>query len=47
MAASKRKNLTRADWIHAALRALDKEGLGAVRILPLSKTLGASRGSFY
>ncbi len=47
MATRPRKPLTRADWLRTALRALDKEGLGAVRVLPLAKTLGASRGSFY
>jgi AcrR family transcriptional regulator len=40
-------NLTREDWLAAALEALDESGVDAVKVLPLSKRLGVSRGSFY
>ncbi|MDA3648866.1 TetR/AcrR family transcriptional regulator [Saccharopolyspora indica] len=36
-----------AKWIEAGLRALAAGGPEAVRIDPLAKTLGATRGSFY
>jgi AcrR family transcriptional regulator len=39
--------LSRSDWLAAALKALEKGGLGAVKVLPLAATLGVSRGSFY
>jgi len=47
MADTGRKLLTRDDWLAAALEALAESGLDAVRVLPLSKRLGVSRGSFY
>ncbi|MDH3684671.1 MAG: TetR/AcrR family transcriptional regulator [Myxococcales bacterium] len=47
MATGDRKLLTRDDWLAAALEALLEGGLEAVRVLPLSKRLGVSRGSFY
>ncbi|MGI9430814.1 MAG: TetR/AcrR family transcriptional regulator [Myxococcota bacterium] len=47
MAKGDRKLLTRDDWLAAALEALFEGGLQAVRVLPLSKRLGMSRGSFY
>jgi AcrR family transcriptional regulator len=40
-------NLTRQDWVEAALKALEESGIEGVKVLPLSKRLGASRGSFY
>ena len=47
MARRRRRSLTRADWLSAALRALERGGLDAVRVLPLSAAVGATRGSFY
>lgn len=35
------------DWVDAALAALVEGGIGAVRIDPLARRLGVSRGSFY
>jgi len=40
-------NLTREDWLAAALEALEESGVDSVKILPLSKRLDVSRGSFY
>jgi AcrR family transcriptional regulator len=37
----------RRDWIDAALRALAQGGPDAVRIEPLAKALGVTRGGFY
>lgn len=34
-------------WIDAALEALGAEGQGAVRVEPLAKRLGVTKGSFY
>jgi AcrR family transcriptional regulator len=43
-----RKNsLGRDDWLNAALESLSEKGVDAVRVLPLSKKLGVTRGSFY
>jgi len=42
-----REVLTRQDWINAARTALIKSGIGAVRIVPLAKDLGVTRGGFY
>lgn len=42
-----RKTLSRTDWLDAALRALEKGGVEAVKVLPLASALGTSRGSFY
>ena len=42
-----REVLTRQDWIKAAQTALIKSGIGAVRIVPLAKALGVTRGGFY
>ncbi len=39
--------LGRQDWIDAGLRALAAGGVEAVRIDPLAKVLGVTRGSFY
>jgi AcrR family transcriptional regulator len=47
MAKSPRRKLGRADWVKAALAALEEGGLGAVRVLPIASKLKASRGSFY
>ena len=37
----------RSTWIEAGLRALAAGGPDAVRIEPLAKTLGVTRGGFY
>jgi len=47
MAVRKRQQLGRSDWLEAALTALERGGPEAVRVLPLAKKLGVSRGSFY
>lgn len=39
--------LGRDEWISAGLRALLQGGVEAVRIEPLAKTLGVTKGSFY
>lgn len=45
--AAARGRLGRQDWIGEALRVLGVEGLEAVRIEPLAKRLGVTKGSFY
>jgi AcrR family transcriptional regulator len=47
MAARARRRLSRESWLEEALRALDEGGLGTLKVLPLARKLGASRGSFY
>jgi AcrR family transcriptional regulator len=47
MVKGSRGKLGRADWLAAALSALEEGGLGAVKVLPLATKLKASRGSFY
>ena len=44
---ARRKRLTREDWIRAALDALASGGVAAVAVDRLTKTVGATRGSFY
>ena len=44
---SSKVTLTKDDWLEAAMDLLRTSGIGGVRILPLSKELGVSRGSFY
>lgn len=39
--------VTRAEWIEAALLALTEGGVAAVRVDVLAKRLGITRGSFY
>jgi AcrR family transcriptional regulator len=39
--------LGRSDWIYAAVRVLGEEGVEAVRVEPLAKRLGVTKGSFY
>ncbi|AQP46654.1 hypothetical protein BW730_02995 [Tessaracoccus aquimaris] len=39
--------LTRHDWIDAALALLTDEGIDAVRVEPLARRLGVTKGSFY
>ena len=40
------KTLTKDDWLRAAMELLRTRGIGGVRVLPLAKQLGVSRGSF-
>ena len=39
--------LTRQDWINQGLKTLSEAGVGAVRIEPLAKLMGVTKGSFY
>ena len=39
--------LTRQDWLTAALGALARDGVAAIRVEPLAKRLGVTKGSFY
>jgi AcrR family transcriptional regulator len=39
--------LDRDDWITAGLDALERGGLEAVAVVPLARSLGVTRGSFY
>jgi AcrR family transcriptional regulator len=45
--ASKKRRLTRQDWIDAAIARLVKNGVDAVRVERLADEIGVSRGSFY
>ena len=40
-------NLTREDWISGAWDMLGETGLDGVRVEPLAKNLGVTKGSFY
>ena len=40
-------NLTRQDWIRQGLQILAKSGVEAVRVEPLAKLMGVTKGSFY
>lgn len=44
---SRRRRLTRNDWIDAALVAIADGGLAAVAVEPLATRLGTTKGSFY
>lgn len=44
---NERSNNNRVAWIDAAYDLLVTSGVGAVKIVPLAKTLGTSRTSFY
>jgi AcrR family transcriptional regulator len=46
-AKSSRTSLTAEDWSAAALAALERNGLAAIAVEPIAKTLGATKGSFY
>ena len=39
--------LTRQDWLTAALSTLARDGVAALRVEPLAKRLGVTKGSFY
>lgn len=41
------KDLTRDDWLRAAVAALAEGGVEAVKVERLAKSLGVSKGSFY
>ena len=42
-----RNNLTREDWLNAAIHTLYESGIGSVSIVQLAGSLGVTRGSFY
>ncbi|MGL4238864.1 TetR/AcrR family transcriptional regulator [Tabrizicola sp.] len=42
-----KRKLARQDWILAGLRALVKGGIAAVKVEPLARAIGATKGSFY
>ncbi|WP_419551452.1 TetR/AcrR family transcriptional regulator [Candidatus Poriferisodalis sp.] len=44
---AERVRLSADDWVAAALKTLITDGIGAVKVLPLAKKLGVTRGSFY
>ena len=44
---AERVRLRADDWVAAALDVLVSDGISAVKVLPLSKKLGVTRGSFY
>jgi AcrR family transcriptional regulator len=39
--------LSAKDWLSHGLKTLSKEGFAALRVVPLAKAMGVSRGSFY
>lgn len=41
------KQLTTHDWLDHALQVLAQQGLAAVAVEPLAKSLGVTKGSFY
>lgn len=41
------KRLSAAAWTEAAMRVLAKEGVEAVRVEPLARAMGVTKGSFY
>jgi len=41
------KRLDRKDWISAAIDKLAREGIETVRVEPLARDLGVTKGSFY
>jgi AcrR family transcriptional regulator len=40
-------SLSKEDWLRVALDVLNERGVDSVKVLPLSKVLGVTRGSFY
>lgn len=42
-----KRTLTKDDWLRTAMEFLRTRGIGGVRVLPLARELGVSRGSFY
>lgn len=47
MATKSTKRLDRKDWISAAIDKLAREGIESVRVEPLARSLGVTKGSFY
>lgn len=47
IAADPKAKLGRPDWVLAALRALVRGGIGAVKVEALAREIGATKGSFY
>lgn len=45
--ATKSSRISRADWIAAGLKVLAAEGIEWVRVEPMAKGLGVTKGSFY
>ena len=45
--ATRAERLSREDWITKALDTLSEQGLGAIRVEPLARALGVTKGSFY
>ncbi|MBA2551696.1 MAG: TetR/AcrR family transcriptional regulator [Nocardioidaceae bacterium] len=43
----RKPRLTRGDWVLAGLAALGRDGLGAVAIEPVARSLGLTKGSGY
>ena len=41
------QRLSRLEWIDAAVHALGERGVDALRVEPLAKSLGVTKGSFY
>ncbi len=41
------RKLDREDWTRAGLEALERDGVEAVAVVPLARSLGVTRGSFY
>ncbi|QDO89985.1 TetR/AcrR family transcriptional regulator [Ornithinimicrobium ciconiae] len=44
---SSTRNLTRDDWLDAAMTAMAHGGVRGIRVEPLAKTMRTSKGSFY
>lgn len=44
---NKVSNLTRQDWINQGLNTLAESGVETVRVEPLAKLMGVTKGSFY
>ena len=42
-----KKTLTAEDWARAALEAIAEDGVTAVAVEPLARSLGVTKGSFY
>ena len=40
-------SLTAKDWLQLGLDVLSQEGINSVKVLPLAKKMGVTRGSFY
>jgi len=44
---SRRKRLSRSDWVSHALETVRTRGAGGLQVEPLAKSLGVTAGSFY